>query len=121
MIIVPQIFPLFFFDYEQKRPLADLINSYSWSDALMITTSNLLWLCSISFIFYLSSTYNNIFIKDNLFIKTLSSHCFVPFARISFATYLIHVPLTWFIVHQTRFPQLRNELGTVSYHSFNIY
>ncbi|KAH9421138.1 hypothetical protein DERP_010078 [Dermatophagoides pteronyssinus] len=113
LMIIPQIFPLFFFDYQQQRPLADLLSSYSWSNALIITISNLLWICSISFMFYLSSTYP-IIINENIFIKTLSSHCFVPLARICFAIYLVHVPLTWFIVHQTRFPQLRNEFGTVS-------
>mgnify|MGYP006887442526 CR=1 FL=1 len=113
LAIVPHIFPLFYVDYQQERQLLDLISSYSWSDALIITIPNILWLISLSLMFYLLSTYPTI-MKENIIIKTLSSHFFVPLARISFAIYLVHVPLTWFIVHQTRFPQLRNEFGTVS-------
>ncbi|KAH7638476.1 acyltransferase-like protein 2 [Dermatophagoides farinae] len=114
LAIVPHIFPLFYVDYQQERQLLDLISSYSWSDALIITIPNILWLISLSFMFYLLSTYPTI-MKENIIIKTLSSHFFVPLARISFAIYLVHVPLTWFIVHHTRFPQLRNEFGTFTF------
>lgn len=110
LFIIPHCFPWFLKSAENKMYL-DLVSNRSWFDALLITFAHALWLLSFSWIFYASATFYSP--KTNLLLEILSSPFLAPFARLSFCVYLVHVPMTWFNVHQARQPQFRDEFGTV--------
>ncbi|KAJ6224777.1 hypothetical protein RDWZM_003322 [Blomia tropicalis] len=109
LLLLPETFP-WFLKSEHDQNLLDLINSQSWFDAIMITTNHATWLLLFAWIFYLASIYSST-LESNYALRFLCSPVFAPLARLCFCVYLVHVPLTWFNVHSSRYPQMRDEFG----------
>lgn len=116
-IILPFMFPLFFNNYRTNPWI--LIDNYSWIEAMLLISENIIWLISMCCLFYLVSIYSEIANK-NLLVKCLSSNSLSLLARLSFAIYLVQVPLTWFIVQQYRFPMINNDNSNVSSFLFHL-
>lgn len=111
LFIIPHFYP-WFFKNSDTRNVLNLVDNQSLYDASLIAVSHFLWQLAFGWLLYSTSVHFTAE-SSNFAIRTLSHPFFNPFSRISFALYLMHVPLTWFVIHQTRFPLTRDEFGNV--------
>ena len=115
LAIAPQFFP-WFMRSDQTKSLLDLTDSHSWLDAGFMTSYHIVVILAAVWIFYSASMYRTQ-LKSSLVLEFFSAPFFAPFSRICFCVQLVHVPLTWYSIHSARYPEVRNEFGTVSFNS----